>query len=65
MNDQSRYAGMTPNERLFDAGLIHAFDAAARARGRAEMVRLLIEVDVEDADRSADTILERPERYGY
>lgn len=65
MNDRSRYAGMTVNERLFDAGLTDAFDAAARARDRAEMIRLLIEVDVEDAAWSADTILKRPEPYGY
>lgn len=65
MNDQGRYAGMTVNERLFDAGLMDAFDAAARARDRAEMNRLLTEVDVEDAAWSVDTILERPERYGY
>jgi hypothetical protein len=56
---------MTVNERLFDAGLTDAFDAAARARDRAEMIRLLIEVDVEDAAWSADTILKRPEPYGY
>ena len=65
MNDRSRYEGMTVNERLFDAGLMDAFDAAARARDRAAMIRLLIDVDVEDAAWSADTILQRPERYGF
>lgn len=56
---------MTVNERLFDAGLMDAFDAATSARDRAEMIQLLTDVDVKDAARSADTILERPERYGY
>jgi hypothetical protein len=65
MNDRRRYAGMTVNERLFDAGLMEAFDAAARARDRAVMIRLLTDLDVEDATWSVDTILESPERYGY
>jgi hypothetical protein len=56
---------MTVNERLIDAGLMEAFDAATRARDRAEMIRLLTGVDVDDAAWSADTILESPERYGY
>ena len=56
---------MAVNERLLDAGLMEAFDAAASARDRAEMIRILTDVDVEDAAWSADTILERPERYGY
>jgi hypothetical protein len=65
MSIPSRYAGMTVNERLFDAGLLDAFDAAARARDRAKLIRLLTEVGVEDAAWSADTILERPDRYGH
>jgi hypothetical protein len=65
MSDLNRYLGMTVNERLFDAGLMEAFDAATRARDRAEMIRLLTGVDVDDAAWSADTILESPERHGY
>jgi len=61
----SRFAGMSVNERLFVAGLSNAFDAAARIRDRREMVRLLTEVDVEDAAWSVDTILGNPRRYGY
>jgi hypothetical protein len=56
---------MTVNERLFDAGLMERFEAAAISRDRAEMVRLLTVVAVEDADLSVDAILKRPERYGY
>jgi len=52
---------MTVNERLFEAGLVEAFDAAARARDRSEMIRILSEVDVDDAAWSADTILQNPE----
>ena len=50
---------MTVNERLFTAGLLEAFDAAKEARDRTEMIRLLIELDVEDAAWSVDTILNR------
>lgn len=52
------------NERLFNAGLLDAFDAAKEARNRAELIRLLTQVDVEDAAGSADTILETPDRCG-
>jgi hypothetical protein len=64
MNDRDRYAGMTVNERLFVAGLMDAFEAAALARDRSEMIRILTEVDVEGAAWSADTILQDPKRYG-
>jgi hypothetical protein len=62
MSDAGRYAGMTLNERLVDAGLMEAFDAAVRARDRAEMIRLLRDVEVEDAGGSADAILRRAAR---
>lgn len=44
---------------------MEAFDAAARARDRAEMIRLLTSVDIEDAAWPADAILQNPQRYGY
>ncbi len=56
---------MTVNERLFDAGLMERFEAAAISRDRAEMIRLLTVVAVDDADLSADAILRKPELYGY
>jgi len=65
MSDANRYSGMTVNERLFDAGLMEAFDDAAKARNRAEMIRILTDVAVQDAERSADTILLNPQKYGY
>ncbi len=52
---------MTINERLFDAGLMQAFDAATRARDRAEMMCLLTDVNVDDAVWSADAILKSPD----
>ena len=54
---------MTLNERLFDAGLMETFDAAALAKNRAELMRLLAEVDVEDAATTVETILQNRGRY--
>ena len=64
MSDPSQYAGMTVNERLFTAGLLDAYDAAKKAKDRAEMVRLLTEVDLDNAAWSADTSLGRSENHG-
>jgi hypothetical protein len=60
MGERSRYVGMTVSERLFDAGLLQAFNAAVRQRNRAELIRLLTYVEVEDAAYSADAILKSP-----
>jgi hypothetical protein len=65
MGDDDRLAGMTVNERLFAADLIEAFGAAVATRNRAEMIRLLTSVNVDEPAWSADTILQDPERYGY
>jgi hypothetical protein len=62
---KSKYGGMTVNERLVDAGLLNAFDDAARARDRGAMIRLLLRVDVLTPEFTADAILENPKRYGY
>ncbi len=64
MKDRTRYAGMTVNERLFEAGLLQAFDTAAKARDRSEMIRILREIDVDDAALPANAILQKPEKYG-
>lgn len=37
----SRFDGMTTNERLFEAGVINAWDAAFARRDRNEMIVLL------------------------
>jgi hypothetical protein len=70
MNDKYRkdseyYAGMTVNERLFDASLIDSFEVAARARDRTKIISLLQKVFVENPEFTADTILENPTKYGY
>ena len=61
------YAGMTVNERLFEAGLMDAFDAAVRARDRERIISVLMQVALseEDAAFTTDTILGNPKRYGY
>jgi hypothetical protein len=59
------FAGMTVNERLFVAGLLNQFDDAARARDRARMIELLSQIEVVHPDRSVDTILDNPTKYGY
>jgi hypothetical protein len=66
MPGESRYDGMTVNERLFEAGLIPEWDAAARSRNRDKMVELLTKVDLgEQAERILDTVLSNPEQYGF
>jgi hypothetical protein len=58
---------MTTNERLFAAGLIIAWDDAARARDRTRMVELLMAADVSRpaAEQIADEVLACPELYGF
>jgi hypothetical protein len=56
---------MTINERLYVAGLVEAFDAAAGARNREQMIATLNQVTVRDPAASADAILADPARYGY
>lgn len=61
---RSRFAGMTMNERFFEAGLEDAFDTAFRARDREAMIRLYRQVDAgEVAEQSVDTMLANPDRY--
>ena len=66
---RSPYAGMTVEERRFTAGLLAAFDAAARGRDRTGVgvVALLERVDLypDEAAETADAILREPRRYGY
>ena len=64
-SDNNRYAGLTVNERLFEAGLLSDFDAAVAARNRQQMIHMLTDVAVEDAAGSVDAILQNPEWYGY
>jgi hypothetical protein len=61
------YAGMTVNERLFVSKLMDDFDAAARRRDRAQMISILVRVDLSEKDAawSVDTMLATPQKYGY
>lgn len=65
MAEPQSYAGMTINERLYAAGLMDQFDAAARARDRDVMISILNGVAVGDAAGSIDAILRDPTLYGY
>lgn len=66
MQRESRYAGMTTNERLFDAGLLSEWTAAARSRDRERMIDLLGKVDLADqAESITDTVLSNPGKYGF
>lgn len=56
---------MTVNERLFVAGLLDEFGAAARRRDRETMIELLTRVAVARPEWSVDSILKAPERYGF
>jgi hypothetical protein len=61
MQRESRYAGMTTNERLFDAGLLSEWTAAAHSRNRERMIELLAKVDLGDqAESITDTVLSNP-----
>lgn len=60
------YGGMTVNERLYSAGLIGEWDAAARARNRERMIAILSQVDLADqAEKIVDTVLTNPRRYDF
>ena len=55
---ESKFAGMTTNERLYTAGLLDLFDQAARRRDRALMIEVLGKVELADqAVEIVDAIL--------
>ena len=62
-----KYSGMTVNERLFEAGLMSAFDQAARARNKTKMVEILKKVELTDAqaNETSVAIINSPSMYGY
>jgi hypothetical protein len=66
MNDKPNYSGVTLNERLFVAGLLHEWDAAVQARDRNRMIELLRKVDLpNDAEPISDKVLANPRFYGF
>lgn len=58
--------GMTTNERLFFAGLMPEWDAAARSRNREKMVEILCRIGLgSQADEITGAVLADPKRYGF
>ncbi len=57
MSSSVRYAGMTLNERLSDAGLLDAFDAARASGDRKTLIALCREVDADDPEWIGDAAL--------
>jgi hypothetical protein len=63
---ETKFAGMTTNERLFAAGLLDTFDQAARRRDRGRMVEVLGKVELADqAEKIVDAVFADPNRYGF
>ena len=63
---KSRFAGMTTNERLYEAGLLVSFDKAAKRRDRAAMIAVLNQVELADQGAQiVDAILAKPKSYGF
>jgi hypothetical protein len=57
---------MTTNERIYVAGMMPEWDAAARARNRERMVEILCTVGLSShADQIANAVLASPKRYGF
>ncbi len=61
----SSLGGMTVNERLVHVGLIDEWEAAARRHGRSAMIALLERVRVSRPERTVDTLLSDPAKYGF
>ena len=64
---QTRFGGMTVNERLFEAGTTAQFDEAVGRRDRAALVQLLMAVELtqEEAEETTRAIFANPAKYGY
>jgi hypothetical protein len=60
----SKFAGITTNERLHAAGLLSTFDAYARRHHRDGMIAVLEKVG-DQAAQIADAILANPKTYGF
>jgi hypothetical protein len=56
--DGGKYAGMTVNERLYEAGVIEEWDKAASSKDRERMIELLAKVELaEQAEQIAEAAL--------
>lgn len=57
-NAHKKYAGMTVNERLYEAGLIEEFDKARKAKDRAALVNILVKTGLTEGQANkTDSIL--------
>jgi hypothetical protein len=58
---------MTTNERLFQAGLLDAFDEAVNAGDRAALLAILDQVEMSGdlAKMTVERVLADPKKYGY
>ena len=61
------FEGMTVNERLFEAGLLDAFDLAVNKQDRKMLIEILKRVALSDeqANSTVDAIFLNPKKYGY
>jgi hypothetical protein len=62
-----KYAGMTVNERLFDAGMLDAFARCIERGDDAGAIDILSKVEMSTRDASAivATIRQNPSKYGF
>ena len=65
-SDQHDIAGMTVNERLAHFGLFGPFEAAVKSRDKSAVVSVLLQAKFtpQQAEYTASTLLQSPERYG-
>ena len=63
----TKYAGMTVNERLYQAGLMDQFEAAILAKSKEDAISILqqTELPIEAATETVTVILKNPGKYGY
>jgi len=58
VNNNGKYAGMTVNERSYEAGIIEDWGRAASSKNRDRMIELLGEVELADqSEQIADLVL--------
>ena len=62
-----KYSGMTTKERLRAGGLVEEFSAATDASDLDTMIAILQQLDLPYAESRmiAETIIERPNEYGF
>jgi hypothetical protein len=63
----TKHAGMTMNERLFEAGVTQEFDSAVKRSDRNALIEIFIRVGIEKvpAEKTAETILTNKKYYGF